>query len=248
MRTNTAIIEQCPDTALIAIVGKPKWDPAQTGWRRLTPSGRLTILLAALALFASFALTLRAQRDADVHRTQRERINKVAHTEIRLALQGISGWFVQVACPGPWMWPACMLEDSGRASLAEATTVGHGNSLDTVKSIRDGANRGSAELDRTLQIYAAYLDDDVLASLSELRHSEYLFRVVHSEANTDFLDVPPDQRKYYPPDFLGYEKFWRLVVKLDQRLTRDDSNPGLWGPEYAHRGGGSENKTERKAP
>src|ERR1017187_7839147 len=157
------------------------------------------------------------------------------------------GMVCSVACPGPWMWPACMLEDSGRASLAEATTVGHGNSLDTVKSIRDGANRGSAELDRTLQIYAAYLDDDVLASLSELRHSEYLFRVVHSEANTDFLDVPPDQRKYYPPDFLGYEKFWRLVVMLDQRLTRDDSNPGLWGPEYAHRGGGSENKTERKA-
>src|SRR6266568_8966791 len=82
--------------ALVALVGKPKWDPEKRGLRRLTLTGRLTLALASIAILSSFALTWRAQQAADLRRTQQDRITRVAHTELRLALQDLSGWFVEV--------------------------------------------------------------------------------------------------------------------------------------------------------
>src|SRR5574341_1248547 len=82
--------------ALVALVGKPKWDPKQRGLRRLTVAGRLTLALATIALLSSFALTWRAQQAADLRQTQQAKITRVAHTELRLALQDLSGWFVEV--------------------------------------------------------------------------------------------------------------------------------------------------------
>lgn len=82
--------------ALVALIGKPKWDPEKRGLRRLTVTGRLTLALATIALLSSFALTWRAQEAADLRRAQQEKITRVAHTELRLALQDLSGWFVEV--------------------------------------------------------------------------------------------------------------------------------------------------------
>jgi len=90
------VVDYIPSTvafsaALVALVGKPKWDPEKRGLPRLTVTGRLTLALATIALLSSFALTWRAQQAADLRRTQQEKIMRVAHTELRLALQDLSG-------------------------------------------------------------------------------------------------------------------------------------------------------------
>jgi hypothetical protein len=61
--------------ALIAIIGKPKWDPDKSGLRKLTPTGRIAATLATVALVSTSILTWSAQRAADERRSQRERID-----------------------------------------------------------------------------------------------------------------------------------------------------------------------------
>ncbi len=228
--------------ALVALVGKPKWDPEKRGLRRLTPAGRLTLALASIALLSSFALTWRAQQAADLRRIQQEKITRVAHTELRLALQDLSGWFVEVlwqakldtvvpGYQGPrtsgLIFPQCMLDDRDRAMIAAKLKAQPG----WRDSIKDAAIRSSAEIDRTLQIYAAYLSPDVLDAVSALRHSEFLFRIQRIEEQP-MLDVPPGDRGHYPPDAFGYEQFWKLVAQLDGMLVRDTNNNRVWGPEH----------------
>jgi hypothetical protein len=69
--------------ALLALLGKSKWDPDRRGLHKLTGTGFLTLALAGAALSASFALTWRAQQAADLKRAQQEKIVRVAHTELR---------------------------------------------------------------------------------------------------------------------------------------------------------------------
>lgn len=228
--------------ALVALVGKPKWDPDKRGLRRLTVTGRFTLALATVALLSAFALTWRAQQAADLRRAQHEKITRIAHTEIRLALQDLSGWFVEVlwqarldtvrpGYQGPrtsgLIFPQCMLNDGDRALIAAKLKSQPG----WKDSIQNAAIRGSGEIDRTLQIYAAYLDPDVLAAISALRHSEFLFRIQRMEEQP-MLDVPVDARNHFPPDAFGYEYFWGLVAQLDGILVRDKSNDRVWGPEH----------------
>ncbi len=228
--------------ALVALVGKPKWDPKKRGLRRLTLTGRLTLALASVALLSSFAFTWRAQQAADVRRTQQEKITRVAHTELRLALQDLSGWFVEVlwqakldtvvpGYQGPHtsglIFPKCMLNDGDRAMIAAKLKAQPG----WRDSIKSAAIRASGDVDRTLQIYAAYLSSDVLGAVSALRHSEFLFRIQRIEQQP-MLDVPPEDRSRYPPDAFGYEQFWKLVAQLDEVLVRDTSNDRVWGPAH----------------
>ena len=47
------------------------------------------------------------------------------------------------------------------------------------------------------------------------------------------LDLAPDERKQFRlNDPYGYEHFWGLVVQLDDKLVRDDSNERLWGRKH----------------
>jgi hypothetical protein len=228
--------------ALVALVGKPKWDSKKRGIRRLTVTGRLTLVLATIALFSSFGLTWRAQQAADLRRSQQEKITRVAHTELRLALQDLSGWFVEVlwqakldtvrpGYEGPHtsglIFPQCMLNDGDRALIAAKLKVQPGWK-DRIKS---SAITASGNIDRTLQIYAAYLNSEVLAAVSALRHSEFLFRIQRIEEQP-MLDVSPGERSHFPPDAFGYERFWKLVVQLDEILLRDTTNNRVWGPEH----------------
>jgi len=228
--------------ALIALVGKPKWDPEKRGLQRLTSSGRLTLALATIALLSSFVLTWRAQQGADLRRIQQEKITHVAHTELRLALQDLSGWFVEAlwqakldtvrpGYSGPrtsgLIFPQCMLNNGDRALIAAKLK----NQPWRKEAIKDAAIRASGEIDRTLQIYAAYLDPDVLSLLSELRHSDFLFRIQRIEEQP-MLDIPEAERGHFPPDAFGYEQFWNLVMQLDARLYRDEANERIWGPSH----------------
>jgi hypothetical protein len=120
-----------------------------------------------------------------------------------------------------------MLNDGDRAQIAAKLKAQPG----WKDSIGSAAIRASAEIDRTLQIYAAYLDPDVLSTVSALRLSEFLFRLQHIEEQP-MLDVPADERSHYPPDVFGYEYFWKLVVHLDETLFRDTSNERVWGPKH----------------
>ena len=82
--------------ALIAVVGKPKWDGSKHGFRRLNRTGLLAVALASMALACTIGLTWSAQRAAEEQRTQRDEIRKLAHTELRLAIQELSEQFVGV--------------------------------------------------------------------------------------------------------------------------------------------------------
>ena len=74
---------------LTGLLGKPKWDPAKRGLRRLSWTGHTTLVVAAAALLASILLTDIAQKKADVHHTQRQQIERVAHTELRMAIRNL---------------------------------------------------------------------------------------------------------------------------------------------------------------
>ena len=232
---------------LVALAGKPKWDPTKEGIRRLTTTGRVTLAVAVMALVASVALTLRAQQAADLQRVQRDRITRVAHTELRLAIQHLSGWFVEVLVQtaansyapgyqGPrtsgLAFPLCMLDKGDRELIAAATDViarpPFSHSSGTREVIQSSSKEMSAQIDRTLQIYAAYLDSDILALLSDLRTSEFLERLHHLDMNSR-LDLPVEERERHP-DALGYEHVWELVGQLDRKLFRDAANPRIWGP------------------
>ena len=75
--------------ALIGILGKPKWDPAKRGLRRLSWAGYTTLVVAAAAFLVSVLLIDNAQRKADVQRAQRQQIERVAYTELRMAIQKV---------------------------------------------------------------------------------------------------------------------------------------------------------------
>lgn len=86
-----------------------------------------------------------------------------------------------------------------------------------------------------LQIYAAYLDSEVLALLSELRTSEFLvWRLQRLKEHVDnnihvrgpilFHYVEPN-----PSHPWGYEQFWSLILALDRKLLKDTDRLRPWG-------------------
>jgi len=92
------------------------------------------------------------------------------------------------------------------------------------------ADRGSQELTQAVQIYAPYLDPEVLALLLELRTSDFLELHLrgldrhlslnkHLEKKLDLYFVnPPGSHFYTQP---GYEHFWEIVSRLDTILEKD---------------------------
>jgi hypothetical protein len=82
--------------ALIGVVGMPKWDDSKRGHRRLTNTGRFVVTLASVALISTIALTWSAQRAAEEQRTQHRKIQRLAHTELRLAIQTLAYQLVGV--------------------------------------------------------------------------------------------------------------------------------------------------------
>lgn len=236
--------------ALLAIVGAPKWDASKRGWHRLTRAGRLTLLLAGLALVASLVVTWRSQVAAESQRTSRERVALVAHTELRLALERLSGPFYEVffretgeVRPEFGIVPANILDTRSRKLLASLdlnalspAVTGDGRRLKWGEWFGELAKAADDEIGRILQTYAAYLDSDVLAALSDLRTSEFF--EIRLKGMDDFLKAN-SHRGDEPLPFMfadpnsdlpfGYAHFWKVMIELDARLAKDEARLKRWG-------------------
>jgi hypothetical protein len=236
--------------ALVAILGAPKWDASKRGWHRLTRAGRLTLLLAGFALLASLVLTWRSQVAAESQRASRERVGLVAHTELRLALQQLSGPFYEVFLreagdvpPEFGIVPANILDAKSRKLLASLdlnaespATPAEGRPLKWGVWFAESAKAADGEIGRVLQTYAAYLDPDVLAALSDLRTSEFFG--IRLKGMDDFLKAnsfrgdEPLLFMYADPNSdhpFGYEHFWNVMIELDARLAKDEARLRRWG-------------------
>jgi hypothetical protein len=231
--------------AIVAIVGAPKWDSNKRGWLRLTRAGRLTLLLAGFALLASVVLTWRSQVAADSQRASRERISLVAHRELRLALRQLSGPFYKVLSrefgavqPEFGIVPANILDAKSRKVLASLDLNANAPVAPPLKWGDWFAYRAKAADDgiiHVLQTYAAYLDADVLVTLSDLRTSEFFelrlkgmdkFLEMNSYKGSEpilFSIVDPSS-----PIPSGYEHFWDVMIKLDSQLSKDETRR-RWG-------------------
>ncbi len=236
--------------SIVAIVGTPKWDANKRGWHRLTRAGRFTLLLAGIALLASVVLTWRSQVAAEAQRASHERISLVAHTELRLALRQVSGPFYEVlfreigAVPPEFgIVPVDILDPKSRKMLASLdlnaespATTSEGRPLRWGEWFAYSAKAADERIGRVLQIYAAYLDAEVLAALSDLRTSEFFelrlkgldeFLEMNSHKGTEpILFYYADPSSDHP---FGYEHFWRVLVELDGQLTKDESRLRRWG-------------------
>jgi len=215
--------------ALVAIVGT-----AKSGGRPLPRAKQINLAAAILALLASLTLTLRAQRNADFRALQQARISTLAHTELRLAIMKMIGPF-RINDPSFGLVPKDALEATVRAQLAMSDLKGlatnYSPPLPMWQVFQDAAVGGSAEVDRVLQIYAPYLDSEILELTSELQRSEFLFRLrslkEHVEDNS-FIERPLPFAYSDPrpaegrEDPWGYERFWALIQKLDTALQRDE--------------------------
>jgi hypothetical protein len=238
--------------ALVAVVGAPKWDATKRGWQRLTRVGRLTLVLATFALLGSLVLTWRAQEAADSQRASRERVSLVAHTELRLALRQLSGPFYEVLFreadvvpPEFGIVPANILDAKSRRLLASLdlnasspATPAEGRPLKWGEWFAESATTADGEISRVLQTYAAYLDADVLAAISDLRTSEFFglrlkgmdefLKANAFRGNEPLLFIYADPNPHHP---FGYEHFWNVMIELDTRLAKDESRLRRWGKQ-----------------
>lgn len=235
--------------AIVAIAGPKKWDANKRGWRRLTRAGWLTLLIAVFALLASVMLTWRSQVAAESQRASRERISLVAHTELRLALRQLSGPFYEVlsesgaVLPEFGIVPENILETENRQVLASLdlnaespATPASGRPLKWAEWFAYSAKAADDRIGRVLQIYAAYLDADVLAALSDLRTSEFF--ELRLKGMDELLEMNSHKRDepilfyYADPNSdrpFGYEHFWSVMIELDSQLTKDETSLKRWG-------------------
>lgn len=218
-----------------------KWDSTQNGLHQLTPLGWTTVGLGAAALFAALLLTWLRHRELDLQSRQYQHIKAIAHAEVRLALRQIT-------------WPFFSLfGDSSEESYLELVPP-HVEDRDTLASVmrielrskdpglsrathdvtwaeflKLNADLGAARIDRALQIYVTYLGPLILEALSELRTSEFLYRLQSLdetvEVNTavEFLEFPFPGGSYgeNSPPAHGYRQFWTMLRRVDKLLVKD---------------------------
>ena len=169
--------------AVLAVMGGDKIDKSERGLRRITRVGWLAIVIAILALGAGIAVTRHSQEALAEQERQHRIIRSVADTEIRLAVRTITQWFffltgddnasTRFALAPPHIF------DKQRVQAAQDMDIRKSPSFvwpptSWAELFKSSADRGSQQLTQTLQIYAAYIDPEVLALLSELRTSEFL--------------------------------------------------------------------------
>ena len=123
-----------------------------------------------------------------------------------------------------------LLDDHARYAEVMKIDI-RSNAYDTTtwaEYLQRKATSGAARLERTLQIYAAYLEPDALETLSELRTSEFLYRLqtldehVSDNTHVKLLHLPfPRQLGEEDMDF-GFGRFWELIRRLEKLLDRVD--------------------------
>ena len=219
--------------ALLVSLGGPF--NATTGGQ-LTLLGWATLGLGAAAMVAALVLTRRAHRELDAQASQRRHLREIADAEVRLALKQIT-------------WPFFTLfgddteesmhelvpehiQDATRLTAVVGVDIrskdrafpgGTTFDISWAEVLKLNADSGTVRLDRAMQIYAGYLAPPVMEALSEVRTSEFLFRLQrldeHVEKNTQVAHLEfPFVRG--PWEF-GFGQFWEMVRKLDGTLTKD---------------------------
>lgn len=223
---------------VLGIYPATKWDSTQEGLRQLTPLGWTTISLGAAALIASIFLTLHRQKELNIKAQQYQHIQEIAHAEVRLAVRQITWPFftlfgddtegTELELVPENIQDSDKLAAVMRIDIRSKDRAFPGGTFDIswAEVLELNANRGAERGDRVLQIYAVYLEPQILELLSELRTSEFLVLRLqrlneHVESNThvEFLTFPfPGYRDDY--DF-GFGKFWTLVQELDNLFVKD---------------------------
>ncbi len=227
---------------LVSIGGSAfSWNQAQGGLKGLTALGWTAIAMGALALFGSLILTWRNHRELDSATRQRQRLREVAHAEVRLAIKQVTFPFFTLF--GDDTEEAMLdlspehIEDPERLSRVLAIDIRSkdrpfpGGTFDIPWSqiLKMNADRGADRIDRALQIYAAYLEAEVIELLSDFRTSEFLVlrlqgldELVEMNTRVKLLRFPfPGSRKGETLGMFGYQGFWRTVLELDQTLAKD---------------------------
>lgn len=224
--------------AMVAIAGAPKTDATKRGLRQLTRTGWIALALALIALLGSVTLTHRAQLAAEVQATQRRAVRSAAHAEIRLALHTLTRWFflllgddgpnARFALVPPHVFDGPRLREAQRIDIRRPLTI-FAPPTTWAELLKSSADRGSEQLTQSLQIYAAYLDPETLSLLSDFRTSDFL--VLRLRGLDDYVQMNQhvDTLGFHfvdPPGMhdrmdTGYDRFWRLVARLDTLLEKD---------------------------
>ena len=218
----------------------PKWDPTQAGLHRVTAFGWATAGLGVTALVASGVLTRIRQRELDRQTTQRKQLRRTSHAEVRLALRQVTWPFFSLFGDDSeeaefQLVPEHIEESARMASVmrieVRSRTPGLSGSTFEVpwaEVLKGNADRGTERIDRAMQIFAAYLEPEVLEALSELRTSEFLWRLrtlderVNTNTHVAFLEFPfPNPPGASNQMEFGFRQFWRLVRSLDGLLQKD---------------------------
>lgn len=198
------------------------------------------MVLALLALGASLAITRRSHGVLAAHARQQQTLRSIAHAELRLSLHTITQWFfLLLGDDGPGARFALVpphVFDKERIYAAQSIDIrepltAFSPPTTWASLLQSSADRGSRQVTETLQIYAPYLEPEVLALVSELRTSDFL--VLHLRRLDEHVSDNKHVEKlafYFvdPPGMLdhmdtGYERFWTLVSGLDKLLERDTS-------------------------
>lgn len=225
---------------VLATFGGDKTDKSQRGWRRLTRVGWLALLLAVIALGAGVAVTRHSQQALAEQERQRKVLRSIADKEVRLALHTLTQWFFRlVGDDGPEarfvLAPPHVL-DRDRVLKAQEIDIRRPMEIFSpatswAELLESSTNRGSQQLTQALQIYAPYLDPDALELISELRTSEFL--VLRLGRLQEFVEDNKSVKALHfhfinPPGMVdhmdtGYERFWRIVIRLDKVLDLDNA-------------------------
>lgn len=215
-----------------------KWDSTQAGLRHVTPFGWVTCGSGIAALVASVWLTRHSQRESDRKVRQQEHLRKISHAEARLALRQITYPFftlfgddsseAELDLVPKHVKDRKTLGSVMRIDVRSTSPFDHGyGPLPWHRLLKSQADLGALRLDRVMQIYAAYLEPEVLEALSELRTSEFL--VVRLQSLDVHVNVNQQLKLVEFPfvnapdlsDCWGFGQFWQKMADLDGLLYKD---------------------------
>jgi hypothetical protein len=177
--------------AVIAVIGSPGWDPNATGLSKVTAAGWFVLLLGAAALITSILITLRDARQSIEEEERQIRVANIAKSQLLSALGHMVYPLVGREIWGKALEPANapleMLNAERRNLLASlnlnsASPYADGSFAEIRwhEMIERAGHEGVERITTTLQIYASYLEFNVLEALTILLDSPFLkHRILH---------------------------------------------------------------------
>ena len=227
--------------AILAISGSKKWDAEKRGIKKLTRSGRITVLLATIALISSLFLVRRKQEELDLKRKSFAEVKSIAYKRIKSSLSVFSNpfrealWNICDDMPnqnGDTSYPINILNPAHRNALASLNL----KSLSPAWSPESGdinwgnwfsysAKQSDKQLLEAIDIYNSYIEPDVLIRIEEIRNSEFYWRVkdldelIQANDHVDTLAFIYAETKPYSFGDVGYDDFWTNMIHLESLLS-----------------------------